>query len=175
MLIHQSVSSNRELRWEKQWNCSYVESDKFCYIGNDAHANETKTVESRKKFVSLFDFWVDELTHDQSCKVTMGLFHWRSGHRIFTRIEARAMRHSNTYRWNWGLIFGDVIWCCNYDLVLLMSQQKDFPKRIEVKNNTRKIKNGIFYCDHINYFFKYGYVFFASSIAFKLMAFVNAA
>lgn len=67
--------------------------------------------------------WIS-LTHDQSCKIMCN--HWRAGHRI--GIETWTMWHSNTHRWNWGLIHGDVIQvrCCNYFfIILLMTRQQN--------------------------------------------------
>lgn len=120
-----------------------------------------------KKFVSWFLFWVDELTHDQSCIVMMGLLLGRSGRGIFTGIETRAMRHTNTDRWNWSLIVGDVIWCCNYDLFYWWANKNRFPK-IKIEKKTIREKSRIKHCLWSHRLFKYCSVSFASSRCLSL-------
>lgn len=65
------------------------------------------------------------LTHDQSCKIMCN--HWRAGHRI--GIETWTMWHSNTHRWNWGLIHGDVIQvrCSNYFFINFVDDEPTKP------------------------------------------------
>lgn len=54
----------------------------------------------------------------------MRFLHGGSGRGVLARAVTRAVRHTNTNRWNRSLIVGDVVWCCNYIFFVLMSQQK---------------------------------------------------
>lgn len=99
-----------------------------------------------RKFFFFFDFWVDELTHGQSCKIVLHFFHRGSGHRVFTWIETRTMRHTNTHRWNWGLIVGDGIWRCNYISCFWWTNKNIFCQKINKNWNEKNQKTKHFSC-----------------------------